>query len=124
VLCIYAIAMLLPLVARDQGTRPYFASGNTSSMPPDTKAPAHTQLSTKQVQQQIQNKLDDEPVLKGSLIATVDDTKVVLRGEVAEQQQRDVAIRIARSYAGDRKVVDKYPDEEVYPQLAVEALGS
>jgi hypothetical protein len=104
---IYLVAMLLPLIARDQSTPPYFPSGNTSSMPPDTKAPAHTKLSTEQVQQQIQNKLDDEPALKGfSLIATVDDANVVLSGEVAEQEQSDLAIRIARSYAGNHKVVD------------------
>jgi osmotically-inducible protein OsmY len=109
VLCIYMIAMLFPLIARDQGTPPYFPPGNTSSrdMPPDTKAPAHTTLTTEQVQQEIQNKLDDEPALEGfGLIAAVDDTKVVLTGAVATTEQRDLAHRISRSYAGDRKIVD------------------
>jgi hypothetical protein len=108
-LCIYLIAMLLPLIARDQGTPPYFPSGNTSpaSMPPDTKAPAHTKLTSEQVQQKIQNRLDDDPGLKGlSLIATVDDTKDVLGGEVEKTEQRDLAYRITRSNSGQRKIVD------------------
>jgi osmotically-inducible protein OsmY len=109
-LCIYLIAMLSSFIAGDQGTPPYFPSGNTSpaGMPPDTKAPAHTKLTSEQVQQEIQNKLDDEPALKGfSLIATADDGNVVLTGEVADNEQRYLAIRIAGSYAGNRKVVDK-----------------
>lgn len=107
-LCIYLIAMLSSFIARNQGTPPYFPSDSTSSMPPDTKAPAHAKLSTERVQQQIQNRLRDEPALKGfSLIATADDANVVLTGEVADNEQRYLAIRIARSYAGNRKVVDK-----------------
>jgi osmotically-inducible protein OsmY len=108
-LCIYGVAMLCPLIVPEQGTPPYLPPGNTSSrdMPPDTKAPAHTTLTTEQIQQEIQNKLDDERALKGfTLIATVDDTKVVLTGELATSEQRDLAHRIARSYAGDRKIVD------------------
>jgi osmotically-inducible protein OsmY len=108
VLCIY-LAMFFPLIAGDQGTPPYFPSGNASpaGMPPDTKAPAHPTLTTEQVQQEIQSKLDGEPGLKGfALIATVDDTQVVLSGEVATNKERYLAYRIARSYAGDRKIVD------------------
>jgi osmotically-inducible protein OsmY len=32
---------------------------------------------------------------------------VILTGTVASEEQHDLALRIAQSYAGDRKIVDK-----------------
>lgn len=77
-------------------------------LPPDTQAPAQQALSTEQVQQQIQAKLDTEPILKGvQLTVVADDDTVTLRGNVDDEDQHDAALRIAQSYAGDRKIVDK-----------------
>jgi len=36
-----------------------------------------------------------------------DENTVLLTGNVDSEQQHDLALRIAQSYAGDRKIVDK-----------------
>lgn len=97
------------------GTPPTFpegrqAPGNPSgrSMPPDEKAPPPRAMSTKEVQQQITNHLNSEPALANTnLAAQVSAKSVVLTGNVATAEQHDLARRIAQSYAGDRKLVDK-----------------
>ena len=38
--------------------------------------------------------------------ASVDGTSVVLAGAVENERERDLAIRIAQSYAGQRRIVD------------------
>ncbi len=74
-------------------------------MPPDTRA---KEPLSADVQKQIQDKLDSEPDLSAeSLKVSVTDSQVVLRGTVADSQQRDAVLRIAESYAGRRKIVDK-----------------
>jgi len=77
-------------------------------MPPDTRAPAQRQLSSGEVQDQIQNQLDTDPALDGTAVkATVDDSAVVLSGTVETEKQHALALRIAESYAGDRGIKDK-----------------
>jgi osmotically-inducible protein OsmY len=78
-------------------------------MPPDTKAPPPPQdLSASEVEQQIQDKLSREPALANTEIGVkIDATSVTLTGSVDTERQRDLALRIAQSYAGQRKVVDK-----------------
>jgi hypothetical protein len=66
------------------------------------------------VQQQIQNKLDDERGLKGStVLATATDTGVILEGQVANQNQHDLALGIAKADAGTRKNAVDPPRETV-----------
>ena len=78
-------------------------------MPPETKAPAPTDsLSTAQVQRQIQEKLGTEPALENTNVGVKASSKAVtLTGLVDTERQHDLAVRIAQSYAGDRKIVDK-----------------
>jgi len=77
-------------------------------MPPDQKAPPPEALSPSQVQHQIQAHFHKEPALANSnLTVQADDTSVVLTGTVESDVQHDLALRIAQSYAGNRKVVDK-----------------
>lgn len=79
----------------------------TQPMPPDTKAPSPETLKSAEVQQQIQKKLTTEPLLAQTNIKVhVDDDSVVLSGTVDDERQHDLALRIARSYAGDRGIVD------------------
>src|SRR6266850_1059938 len=86
----------------DPGVRPV-----PPNMPPDTTAPPR-ELSNSEVQQQIQNKLSSEPMLKNNqLSAEVTDDEVVVSGTTDSQAERDVALRIAESYAGERPVVNK-----------------
>ena len=82
-------------------------------MPPDTKAPPPRDLSASEVQQQIQDKLRREPALANTEIGVkIDARSVTLTGSVDTEMQRDLALRIAQSYAGHRKVVDKIKIQE------------
>jgi hypothetical protein len=77
-------------------------------MPPDQKAPPPQALSTTQVEQQIQEHFNAEPALTNTNVGIkADESLVVLSGTVDSDTQHELALRIAKSYAGDRKIVDK-----------------
>ena len=78
-------------------------------MPPDTKAPPPKGLRAAQVeQQQIQDKINSEPALANTNVGVkTNDKSVTLTGTVDSKRQHDLALRIAKSYAGDRKIMDK-----------------
>jgi hypothetical protein len=107
------------MVAQQQGQPPPTAAPQTTpptfpqeraprqQMPPDQNAPPEG-LSTPEVQQQIQQGLNSEPMLRDSNVGVhVDENSVILTGNVDSEEQHDLALRIAQSYAGDRKIVDK-----------------
>ena len=74
-------------------------------MPPDTRA---KEPSSADVQKQIQEKLDTEPGLAGNkLQVKVNSSSVILRGSVSDEEQHQAAHRIAESYAGSRKIIDR-----------------
>jgi hypothetical protein len=83
------------------------------SMPPDTPAPpnqgkAEPSRESAQIAQQIQQAVDNEPLLKDSdLKVKVDDTKVTLTGIVANEKEREIALSAAALYAGKREIVDQ-----------------
>ena len=84
-----------------------------AQMPPDTQAPPPQTMSTERVEQQITQRLSAEPELSQSNIdAKVDESSVVLTASVDTETQHDLAVRIAQSYAGDRKIVDKIKVKE------------
>jgi len=90
-------------------TPPTFPQGQKSpeSMPPDTKAPPPEMVPSAEVQDQIQKKLASEPLLANADVdARVDDNSVVLIGTVNNNEQHALALRIAKSYAGDRHIID------------------
>jgi osmotically-inducible protein OsmY len=65
-------------------------------------------LSNPEIQQQIGEKLSTEPMLaRVDVNVSVDDTSVVLTGTANDEQQHDLALRIAKSYAGEREIEDK-----------------
>jgi len=77
------------------------------NLPPDEQA-SPQQMSSGEVEQQIQQHLNSEPTLTGvKLNASATNSKVTLSGTVDNERQHDLAVRIAQSYAGDRQVVDK-----------------
>ncbi len=80
----------------------------SKEIPPDTTAPPPSGMPTSgEVQQQINKKLSQEPDLKNTSVRfDVDDRSVVVGGSVATEQQHQLALRLAHSYAGERKVVD------------------
>ena len=60
------------------------------------------------MQEQIEQGLNSEPTLRSSNVGVdVDEDSVILTGTVDTENQHDLAIRIAQSYAGDRKIIDK-----------------
>jgi len=97
-----------PPTASPRGTPPTFPEGRAprQQMPPDQEALQG--LSTSEVQQQIQRGFNSEPMLRNSNVGVhVDENSVILTGTVDSEQKHDLALRIAQSYAGDRKIVDK-----------------
>jgi len=113
-LALCALAFLLVTLAFSQQqaqqppymTPPTFPEGQ--QMPPDKKAPPPHELSPRQVEQQIQKHLNAEPALANTKLGIkADEHSVVLTGTVDSEMQHALALRIAESYAGDRKVVDK-----------------
>jgi osmotically-inducible protein OsmY len=101
-----ALVFVASAIAQQQPypTPPTFPQDQTrQQMPPDTKG-----LTTAQVHQQIQDKITSEPALANTNVEVkTDERSVTLTGTVDSQQQRNLAERIARSYAGDRKIVNK-----------------
>jgi len=92
------------------GTPPTFPEGQqvpSQPMPPDQEVPPSRPLSTSEVKQQITEHLKSEPALENTeVVVSVDQGSVELRGTVATDEQHDLAVRIARSFAGDREIVD------------------
>ena len=87
--------------------RPAPGQQPTQPLPPDEKAPSPRAMSTNEVQQQISSHLSSEPALANTNVdAQVSDKSVVLSGSVATEEQHDLALRIAQSYAGERRIVD------------------
>lgn len=77
-------------------------------MPPDQQAPPPRLSTPEKVQQQIEQHLNSETALQNTKVSVhVDEDVVILSGTVRTEQQHDLALRIAQSYAGDRKIVDK-----------------
>lgn len=121
VVCSFALLLTSLGFAQQQGTPstappyqtpPTFPEGRqtppTAQMPPDTKAPPPQAMSSEKAQRQITQRLTSEPALANTNVdSTVDENSVVLTGSVDTATQHDLAVRIAQSYAGDRKLVDK-----------------
>jgi hypothetical protein len=105
-----------PATSPPYQTPPTFPEGRQTpraQMPPDTQAPPPQTMSTELVEQQITQRLNSEPELaKSNVDAKVDENSVVLTGSVDTETQHDLAVRIAQSYAGDRKIVDKIKVKE------------
>ena len=97
-----------PPAAPPQSTPPTFPEEQAPrhQMPPDQEAPPQG-LSTPEVQQQIQQGLNSEPALRNCNVGAHVENSVILSGTVDSERQHDLALRIAQSYAGDRKIVDK-----------------
>ncbi len=104
------------VLAQQQGqpppttTPPTFPEGRQSprEIPPDTQAPPAQDVSSQQVEGQILQQFGQEPTLSGTNIdAKVNDSSVVLSGNADSLAQHDLAIQIAQSNAGRRRVVDR-----------------
>jgi osmotically-inducible protein OsmY len=83
------------------------ASGTQSGTLPASDQSASSSDSTT-LQSTIQEKLKNEPMLSSSSVnVNVTDSTIELSGSVATGKEKTTAERIAQSYAGNRKVVDR-----------------
>jgi osmotically-inducible protein OsmY len=75
---------------------------------PNTKSDHH-QMPTKDVAEKLQRDLDSKnAAYAGSKIqAIVDDQSITLSGTVTSQSQHEMAMQLARAYAGDRRITDR-----------------
>jgi hypothetical protein len=99
-----------PTISPPYQTPPTFPEGQNprSQMPPDTQATPPETMSDQSVEGKILDELRNESALSGTNVdARVDQNSIVLTGTVDTMSQHDLALRIAQSNAGDRKVVDK-----------------
>jgi len=116
---VYALALFLTMSSsftqqqsQPPSTSPPYTNPPTfpegQQMPPDKKAPPPRQLTGTEVEQEIKDHLDSEPALATAKVNTkVEPQSVELTGTVDTEEQHDLALRIAKSYSGDRQVVDK-----------------
>src|ERR1051326_1431950 len=81
---------------------------NADQNPPNTK-PIHDQKATRDVTEKLQKAFDPKnAAYAGSNIQpVVDDQSVTLNGTVKDQGQHEMAMQLARAYAGNRKIVDR-----------------
>lgn len=117
VLSCAALFLATTVLAQQQGqpppttTPPTFPKSRQTpreQMPPDTQAPPANTMSSQQVEGQILQQFREEPTLSGTNIdAKVNDSSVVLSGNAESLAQHDLAIQIAQSNAGGRRVVDR-----------------
>jgi hypothetical protein len=122
VLCCAVLCLATMVIAQQPGqpppttnppyqTPPTFPEGRQTpkeQLPPDTKAPPAQTMSSEKVEGQILQQLRAEPALSSTNVDVgVDDNSVVITGIVDTMTQRDLALRIVKANAGDRKIVDE-----------------
>jgi BON domain len=120
-----------PVLALQQQNLPEISSSESSTtvFPPaefssSQSSPARNlrpsdDLTAPEVRQLIHDSMALEPTLTGStILVATDDRSVVLSGAVDNDTQRDLAVRIAKFYAGRRNVVSKI---KVRPTIGMRA---
>ncbi|MFB3917996.1 MAG: BON domain-containing protein [Terriglobales bacterium] len=92
------------------GTAPARQAGGPVSSGAEQSAPgvSANAAETSSLQTQINNALQKEPTLANDNVsANVSDSEIELSGTVATGKEKQTARRIAQSYAGNRRVVDR-----------------
>jgi len=88
--------------------RPVSQNANVDQNARNTK-PIHDQKASKDVSDKLEKAFDPKnAAYAGSSIKpAVDDQSVTLTGSVKDQGQHEMALQLARAYAGSRKIVDR-----------------
>ncbi len=103
-----------PTVDKTTPTTPQ--SGQSPNLPQNSASPENSQVPpgsfgvtpSSELKSQLDNAYQSEPTLSGANIQTnVTDTTVELSGTVPTGKEKTTAKRIAQSYSGNRKVVDR-----------------
>jgi len=108
------LALLILVTPRALSQQQHLPAANppVQQMPPDTTAPPPTQpapvqMSSLEIEKQIQKAFDqDASLVNSKLKVSVDDMNITLTGSVENQKQHDLALQLAQAYAGKRKIVD------------------
>jgi BON domain len=105
-LCLFLLACASLVFAHPPLPLPQDATHDQNT--PNTK-PIHDQMSSKDVTEKLKKALDSKnAAYTGSNIeAVADDQTVTLTGTVTSSMQHEMALQLARAYAGSRKIVDK-----------------
>jgi osmotically-inducible protein OsmY len=107
---IFAQQQMQPAAGSQDGATTVFPSADapTQQGPPSRPAQPSDDLTTPEVRQLIRDSFVSEPILANSSVTVeTNDRTVILSGEVKSEAQRDVAVQIAKYYAGNRQVVQK-----------------
>lgn len=110
---LFAIALLACstfVLGQQPANPPSAPPGQATSpqLPPDTAAPPAAQVSSADIQDELQKEFGRASILSDQpLKATVDDQNILLTGTVETQQQHDLALKLAQQYTGTRKIVDR-----------------
>ena len=101
-------ALLIALAPKPNLLAQLNAQNPPQTVPQPNSAPnPPRELSTEEVEQQIQKKLRSEPALtKFDIRATASESAITLTGIVDSEQDRALAAGIAESFAGKRKIID------------------
>jgi len=106
--CTLVLFLFSPaMVAQQPGSgraTPSVSDDNT----PNNKSDHH-QMSTKDVSEKLQKDLDSKnaPYVGSKIQAVVDNQSITLSGTVTSQSQHEMAMQLAKAYAGDRRIVDR-----------------
>jgi len=107
----YAVSMLLCIL----GLAGAWAQEPTRSQPqvPDTNEPnakpVHDRKSSQEVTDKLKKAFDSKNAAyaESNIQPVVDDQNVTLNGTVKNEMQREMALQLARAYAGNRQIVDR-----------------
>ena len=79
----------------------------TGTVDPDHTAASGERLTTPEVEKLLQNGLRSDPTLANSkIVAKATDASIVVSGKVSDEKQHKTALLIAKSYAGEREIID------------------
>jgi len=94
--------------ASAEGMSPVFPAAQASGQHSYPSAQSSWDLTTPEVRRLIEERLGGESALENAKVEVrTDDSAVVLTGKVSSDRQRALAIEIARSYAGNRRIENK-----------------
>ncbi len=89
-------------------TQPTFPDNHPQAQHPPVLPEQQSQMTSSDIQQQIQLTIAEDPTLKDATIrAKVDDQSITLTGTAQSETQHRRVLQTVQPYTGQRKVVDK-----------------
>ena len=89
-------------------TQPMFPDNHPQSHQPPVLPEQQSQMTSSDIQQQIQETISEDPTLSDAMIhAKVDEQSITLTGTAQSETQHRRVLQTVQPYTGQRKVVDK-----------------